>query len=740
MSNIHFLSSATTSAILCWAAEAVFVAGILALVAQLLTRIRGLTPGPAARHALWLTVLFKLITPPVTHWPWSYAIDGTSIAVAAPASDEPSEARTTLSTRSRRSEATARSITPTRKRPETTVSVRDVVEGPSELSAAVAIEAAVHNAPREQWPSTVTASSESVAAASPLPDVPVPVRSLLEQSLHWLLAAWMLGSLGYALFQARRIVRFCRQRDASESAPVWLRREADRVAQLLDVRPPEIQVTSGTGTPRLWCLGRPVLLIPRELLTTMTVEGWRGVLAHELAHLRRGDHWVCRLELLASLVWWWNPLFWLTVRRLDAEAELACDACVISRLPEVRLPYAQALVEICEHLSFAHAPAPSLGVASAGRFLERRLTMILNERVPDRLAGPAFLLSGLLALVALPGWLVAAPPATAQGEPLGLARVLAGAIPADSPLAVEAEEEEEDDDDDDDDVETAIERQVERLIERVLGPDFEDRMEAWGERIAREMEGTFGPGSDFERALESLGKEFEETFGDDFARRMEEFGTQFEQKFGPELERQVEALAADFEKNLGPALQQKMEAFGREFEKAFGPEFQKKMEGLGKELETEIGPEIEKRLKILGEELSKQYGPGSEFEQRARKLGEQVQGQAKELSSEASANDEVRAARKAAAEAMAKAREAEAKARDIEARVEREAAARAREAAAKAREADEARKRADEEKARAKATSQTETRTARIQVLEARMKEIAAELERLKKEVADEGK
>jgi len=35
----------------------------------------------------------------------------------------------------------------------------------------------------------------------------------------------------------------------------------------------------------------------------------RGIIAHELAHMHRRDHWITWLELGASIPWWWNPLF-----------------------------------------------------------------------------------------------------------------------------------------------------------------------------------------------------------------------------------------------------------------------------------------------------------------------------------------------------------------------------------------------------------------------------------------------
>ena len=118
-----------------------------------------------------------------------------------------------------------------------------------------------------------------------------------------------------------------------------------------------------------------------------------------------------RLELVAGLIWWWNPLYWLTRSRLDAEAELACDAWVVWALPDDRLNYAEVLFQICSEFSLACSPAPALGIAGSGRFFERRLTMILRDRVSCGVSPLILLTAGLLALLALPSWTHATPSA-----------------------------------------------------------------------------------------------------------------------------------------------------------------------------------------------------------------------------------------------------------------------------------------------------------------------------------------
>ncbi len=69
------------------------------------------------------------------------------------------------------------------------------------------------------------------------------------------------------------------------------------------------------------------------------------VIAHELAHIRRRDHWWKPLGFLLLVVYWFNPLMWLAYALLCRDIELACDEKVIKDLGnEQRADYTQALL------------------------------------------------------------------------------------------------------------------------------------------------------------------------------------------------------------------------------------------------------------------------------------------------------------------------------------------------------------------------------------------------------------
>ncbi len=409
---------------LVWFAETTLVATVLAALALLASRWLGLRP--VARHALWLAVLVKLVAPPIVSWPSDSPLAWASHALA----------------------------------PEMT--------GPGPSSVDVhAPSPPVFGADAPAWPAVGHAPSSRLR----LPDPALVGRCLL--------GVWAVATAALALWQLGRVARFRRRFRWAVPAPGWLADEAREIGRRMGVHAPEILVLPGPMTPTLWFLGRPKLLVPGRLVETLAVVAWRGILAHELAHLLRRDHWVRRLEVAAGLLWWWSPLYWLTRRRIDAEAELACDEWAVRAFPGGRLAYAEALLEICGSLSTAEPRGPALGVAGAGRFLERRVTMILREQSPSRGSTAALLGAGLLALLALPGWAAPASSAEKTGDAAASApspsSTAAGLVADDDPEEAKAA---------DDDLKRAAETDRKRLADKLDAERVRER----GKRLADKLD------------------------------------------------------------------------------------------------------------------------------------------------------------------------------------------------------------------------------------------------------------
>jgi beta-lactamase regulating signal transducer with metallopeptidase domain len=346
-----------------WLAQNAVLAGLLAVGVAVACRIGRFRP--AVRHALWLVVLLKLLTPPFLTYP------GIEVAIGAQAVPvEPEEAA-----------------------PEPVV-YQFLVPVPQD--GIVALDNAY--APESSEP--------PIPPAEPLSVPTAPTRS----EWHW--PEWIgplgvrvlfIGTAAMALLQLVRLVQLRRMVARGTPAPSALVAEVEAAAAMLCVQPPIVRILPKLDSPFVCGLHTPVLLWSAELSESLSPSCQRAVLVHELAHLRRRDHWIAWLRGLAGCVWWWNPVYWIVSRQLGRNAELACDAWVIAALPNARRDYAEALLAVAGRWSRTAALAPAVGMSGSRRDFERRLVMVMRDSVPCKIPVLGLVAVGVLALGVLPG-------------------------------------------------------------------------------------------------------------------------------------------------------------------------------------------------------------------------------------------------------------------------------------------------------------------------------------------------
>ena len=110
---------------------------------------------------------------------------------------------------------------------------------------------------------------------------------------------------------------------------------------------------SGISAPFLLGFPRPRIYLPWGL------EGadLENVLAHERAHIRRGDPWWRFLGWTLLCLHWFNPLCWLAYFLMGRDMELSCDEAVLAHWEEKREDYARSLLHIAARVG-PHSPAP----------------------------------------------------------------------------------------------------------------------------------------------------------------------------------------------------------------------------------------------------------------------------------------------------------------------------------------------------------------------------------------------
>jgi bla regulator protein blaR1 len=226
------------------------------------------------------------------------------------------------------------------------------------------------------------------------------------------LAVVLSGAVAWWLLAFVRIMRFHRlMKEIDPAAEEWQDRTAELAGRLGLSEAPCLCLVPGRVPPMLWAIsGRPRLLVPSELWSETSLEQRTALLLHELAHLRRRDHWVRWLELIVGGLYWWHPAVWWGRRLLREAEEQCCDAWVVWAMPQGAKTYATALLAAIEFVSGARtAPAGSSAASGNGHVscLKRRLKMIVRARTPRGLSWAgrlAVLGTAALLLPLAPSW------------------------------------------------------------------------------------------------------------------------------------------------------------------------------------------------------------------------------------------------------------------------------------------------------------------------------------------------
>jgi len=363
---------------------------------------------PAVIHGLWLVVMIKLVTPPVVP---------VSLPVAVGVGPAGTHAAEVGSNR--------------HKGPAPPAATRPDRQADAAGAPSIA-ELPFHPGPAE--PGSTVPDWETSFGGTRFVDTPpgdLSVAFVLLAGWKWehvVLSLVLSGALaGWALATVR-IVRFQRVlRDVQPVPGEWQARTDDLAKRLGLGRRPAVCLVPGRVPPMLWAIGgRPRLLVPSQLWSTMSADDRTSLLLHELAHLRRRDHWVRWLELIVVGLYWWFPAVWWIRRSLREAEEQCCDAWVVWAMPSGAKTYAAALLAAVEFVSGART-APVAASATSGNghvsCLKRRLRMILRAKTPKGLSW-----AGRLAVMATAALLLPLAPSWAQKDdpgtpPAGLDRL-----------------------------------------------------------------------------------------------------------------------------------------------------------------------------------------------------------------------------------------------------------------------------------------------------------------------------
>ena len=163
-----------------------------------------------------------------------------------------------------------------------------------------------------------------------------------------------------------------------EAAQCWA-----RCSKRFGVQEAGLAASANLFGPVALGLRRKLVLLPAHMVTGLPTEDLQTVLAHEFAHLHRGDFTRNLVYEVLTLPASYHPLLWLTREHVIETREILCDAMAAEVAG--RTQYARSLLRLASLLVKGSSVRTShaIGIFDAHTF-ERRLMKLIEAQTPVR--------------------------------------------------------------------------------------------------------------------------------------------------------------------------------------------------------------------------------------------------------------------------------------------------------------------------------------------------------------------
>jgi beta-lactamase regulating signal transducer with metallopeptidase domain len=245
-------------------------------------------------------------------------------------------------------------------------------------------------------PAATQISTKPPAQVATAPSAPAP-----SPVLHWatlltwsaaaqpwfvpgLVAVYLTGVAAFVLRLLASLMAVTRlqRRTQAVTADDWQQRLAVWRTRCGLRRAVELRHGGDVMVPIVIGFRRPAIIVPTDLLESTSGAKRDAILAHELAHIVRGD---CRWQLLERVVGavlWFHPLVWYAGRRIGLVRERICDGFAVHHLGR-RNEYVETLLEMATRLTSRRGLSLGLAVLRTSQ-LGARLASVQNAKSLQR--------------------------------------------------------------------------------------------------------------------------------------------------------------------------------------------------------------------------------------------------------------------------------------------------------------------------------------------------------------------
>jgi beta-lactamase regulating signal transducer with metallopeptidase domain len=210
------------------------------------------------------------------------------------------------------------------------------------------------------------------------------VVAFINSNIAIFMAFWLVGVVFYLIRITGGLTYIGKLRSSAVPVEHHIQVQAKRISDKYGIKDKfEVAISALIEVPMVIGHLRPLILFPAGILSSLTIEEIRGILAHELAHIRRNDYLINIIQSVVEAIYFFNPFMWWMSRMIREERECACDELAVACMDE-RRTYAEALIRIGE-LNYGHKPAISLGMAgNKKKGLIKRIERVMKRKTNSK--------------------------------------------------------------------------------------------------------------------------------------------------------------------------------------------------------------------------------------------------------------------------------------------------------------------------------------------------------------------
>ena len=237
-------------------------------------------------------------------------------------------------------------------------------------------------------------SSRPASPVAPSRRPPAPMAPTWPMVLAGIYLAGLAASLARVLRAGRTCRRLVRESELIHDSGAQELLAELAAAHGMEWPLPQLRSCRSVIVPMVAGFGEPIILLPAGW---QSWDGWKlhAVLAHELAHIRRGDWLVTLAASVNRCLFWFHPLAWWMERHLSALAEQASDDAALGCVSDAPR-YASTVLDFAATLQSGRRLTHGVAMARTAK-VSRRIDRILSLREP----GPAIITGRTWAAIAL---------------------------------------------------------------------------------------------------------------------------------------------------------------------------------------------------------------------------------------------------------------------------------------------------------------------------------------------------